>query len=148
MSSALVGLVNAFVSLVPSLTAAGAETALAATRAEAECHGWALCIAVTDGHGELLAFQRMDGAMYPSTDAAIAKARTAARLRLPSKDLAQYAAAGNAPALALIGLAPLEGGVPIIIDGVVVGAVGTSGAAADEDVRASLAGVAAVQRHE
>ena len=133
-----------FVKKALTLTAVGAKQVLAAAEQEAERNGWPLCIAVTDERGELMAFLRMEGALFPSADAAIVKARTAARVKIPSKEFAAYATAGNAPIQALWGLGPLEGGVPIIIDGVVVGGVGTSGAAAEEDVMASVAGAKAV----
>jgi glc operon protein GlcG len=130
-----------------SMTAEGAKEALVAVEREAQRNGWALCIAVTDERGELLAFQRMDGALLPSIDAAIVKARTAARLRMSSKDFEQYATPISAPVLSHQGLGPLEGGVPIVLDGMIVGAVGTSGAkTGPEDTIASLAGVTAFHR--
>jgi glc operon protein GlcG len=138
---------KAFTAHFQSLTAEGAKKALEAVETEAHRNGWALCIAVTDDRGELLAFHRMDGALLPSIEASIIKARTAARLRMSSKDFEQYATPITAAVLSHQGLGPLEGGVPVILNGLVVGAVGTSGArTGPEDTMASLAGVSAIHR--
>lgn len=125
------------------LTSEAVKNAMAAAEAEALANGWRLSIAIVDEHGELLAFLRMDGASLPSIDIAQAKARTSARGRQPSKAYADRIANGNLATLALDYM-PLQGAVPIVVDGVVVGAIGASGAASAQDEQVSMAGAAAI----
>lgn len=128
---------------VKVLTAAGVKNAMAAAEAEAARNGWNVSIAVVDAYGELLAFHRMDGASLPSIGIAQAKARTSARGGQPSKAYADRLAGGNNAVLALEFL-PLQGGVPIVVDGVRVGAIGVSGVTSAQDEQIALAGAAAV----
>ena len=125
------------------LTAAGVKNALAAAEAEAQRNGWNVSIAVVDAHGDLLAFHRMDGASLPSIDIALAKARTSARGGQPSKTYADRLSGGNMAILAL-DFMPLQGGVPIVVEGVRVGAIGVSGVTSAQDEQIALAGAAAV----
>ena len=125
------------------LTSEAVKNAMAAAEAEALANGWRLSIAIVDAHGELLAFLRMDGASLPSIDIAQAKARTSARGRQPSKAYADRIANGNLATLALDYM-PLQGAVPIVVDGVVVGAIGASGASSAQDEQVSMAGAAAI----
>jgi glc operon protein GlcG len=127
-----------------SLTSAAVKAAMAAAEAEAVRNGWAVSIAVVDTHGELLGFHRMDGASLPSIEISQAKARTSARGRQPSKVYADRLAAGNTATLALDYM-PLQGGVPITVDGVVVGAIGASGVTSAQDEQVAMAGAAAVR---
>lgn len=129
---------------VTTLTSRGAEVALKAAIDEAERMNIRLCVAVVDRAGHLLAFRRMDGAPPPSIDVATAKAQTAALFGVPSKTFQTMVNEGQAAILAVRTLAPLEGGVPIAVDGVVIGAVGASGAAASDDAAAAQAGVDAL----
>lgn len=132
--------------LAPRAVAAeGAQRALAAATAEARRQGWAVSIAVVDPAGELLAFVRLDGAPYSSIDVARAKARTAARFRRPTRLLDSALTAGRTAILALDGATPIEGGVPIVVDGQVVGAVGVSGVTSAQDAQVAQAGAAAVR---
>jgi uncharacterized protein GlcG (DUF336 family) len=117
----------------------------AAAAAEARQRGWAVSIAVVDPAGELVAFARLDGAPYASVDISRAKARTAARLRRTTGGLDSALTAGRLPILGLEGMTPVEGGVPIVIGGEVVGAVGVSGVTSPQDAQVARAGVAAVQ---
>jgi glc operon protein GlcG len=130
---------------VRAISADGAQRALAAAAAEARRQKWAVSIAVVDPGGELVAFLRLDGAPYGSVDVAPAKARTAARFRRPTRALDSTITAGRTAILGLPGVTPVEGGVPIVIGGEVVGAVGVSGVASSEDARVARAGAAAVQ---
>jgi len=123
----------------------GAQAALAAARAEARKNGWAVSIAVVDPAGELVAFLRLDGAPYSSIDIARAKARTAARFRRPTRALDSALAAGRTPILSLDGVTAVEGGVPITLNGEVVGAVGVSGVTSVQDGQVAQAGAAAVK---
>lgn len=125
------------------LTSEAVKNVMAAAEAEAAANGWRLSIAIVDAHGELLAFHRMDGASLPSIDIAQAKARTSARGRRPSKAYADRIADGNLATLALDYM-PLQGAVPIIVDDVVVGAIGASGASSASDEQVAMVGAAAI----
>ena len=124
----------------------GARRALAAAEAEAKKNGWAMSIAVVDPAGELIAFLRMDGASPGSIDISRAKARTAARFRRATKVFEESVAAGRTAIRSFENVVTVEGGVPIVINGEVVGAVGVSGAASVQDGLVAAAGVAAVPR--
>lgn len=128
-----------------AVAADGAERALAAAVAEARREGWAVSIAVVDPAGELVAFRRMDGAPVSSVEVAQAKARTAARFRRPTRGLDSSLTAGRLAILGLVGATPVEGGVPIVVNGEVVGAVGVSGVTSAQDAQVARAGAAAVQ---
>ena len=128
----------------PVVAADGAQRALDAAVAEARRQGWAVSIAVVDAAGELVAFLRMDGAPYSSIDVARAKARTAARFRRPTRGLDSALSAGRLAILGLEGATPVEGGVPIVVGGDVVGAVGVSGVTSPQDAQVAQAGARAV----
>ena len=131
-----------------ALTYAGARLALDAALARAQEIGGRFNIAVTDTGGALLAFARMDGAFAFSGDIAIDKARTVAGFGgIASADL--YAAVESEEAVRFgiakrAGVAAFGGGVPIRVDGELVGAVGASGGSAEEDTEVAAAGAAAV----
>lgn len=127
------------------VAAEGAQRAIAAALAEAKKQGWQVSIAVVDNSGDLVSFVRMDGASVASVDIAQAKARTAARMRRATRILDSTVSAGRAAILGLPGVTPVEGGVPIVIDGEVIGAVGVSGATSAQDAQVARAGIAAVQ---
>lgn len=127
------------------LTADAAQRAIEAAAAKARAENWAVSIAVVDASGELLAFLRLDGAPFSSVDIARAKARTAARFRRPTRALDSTLTAGRLAILGLEGATPVEGGVPIVVDGEVVGAVGTSGVTSAQDAQVSAAGAGAVK---
>jgi uncharacterized protein GlcG (DUF336 family) len=112
--------------------------------AEARQQKWAVSIAVVDAAGELVAFLRMDGAPFSSIDVSRAKARTAARFRRPTRALDSALTAGRLAILGLEGATPVEGGVPIVVGGEVVGAVGVSGVTSAQDAQVAQAGVRAV----
>jgi uncharacterized protein GlcG (DUF336 family) len=120
---------------------AGAAAALDA--AEAAANGHRVVIAIVDPWGELVALRRTDGAQAASSRVAVDKARTAAIFVRPSREMEEQVTAGRIGALALHGAACLTGGIPLVVDGEVVGAIGTSGETPDEDEAISLAGAAA-----
>ncbi|WP_296411306.1 heme-binding protein [Zoogloea sp.] len=124
---------------------AGAQQAISAALAEAGRNGWVIAVAVVDSGGELVAFQKADGAIGISPAVAIGKARTAALLRQPSKSFEDFINSGRPSFLSTPGTTPLEGGVPITINGQVVGAVGVSGAHGPNDSQAAQAGANAVK---
>lgn len=126
------------------VAAEGAQRAIAAAVTEARAQGWAVSIAVVDPGGELLAFLRMDGAPYSSVDIARGKARTAARFRRPTRGLDSALAAGRWAILGFEGVTPVEGGVPVVVKGETVGAVGVSGATSAQDAQVAQAGARAI----
>jgi uncharacterized protein GlcG (DUF336 family)/mannose-6-phosphate isomerase-like protein (cupin superfamily) len=126
---------------VPALTYAGARLAAEAAGAVATQRGVAPVAAVVDADGHLLYLWRPDAAQVASVGVATDKARTAAIYRRPSKDFEEQASGGRASALHLARAVPLQGGIPIIVDGHVVGAIGVSGASsADEDQELAVTG--------
>jgi uncharacterized protein GlcG (DUF336 family) len=128
---------------VPALSYETARAAAEAAGAEATARGVAPVVAVVDADGELVYLWRPDAAQVASVGVATDKARTAAIYRRPSRDFERQAANGRASALHLARAVPLQGGMPILVDGHVVGAVGVSGASsADEDQELAELGVA------
>ena len=117
----------------------------AAAEAEAIKHQWAVSIAIVDDGGHLLWFSRLDGAAPVSSHIAPAKARTAALGRRESKGYEDMINGGRYSFLSAPGLeGMLEGGVPILRDGVCLGAVGVSGVKSNEDAQIAKAGIAAL----
>ncbi len=127
------------------VAAEGAQRAIAAALAEAKKQGWNVSIAVVDNSGELVGFLRMDTAAPGSADISQAKARTAARMKRPTRALDSTLTAGRIAILGLPGVTPVEGGVPIIVNGEIIGAVGVSGATSAQDAQVAQAGATAVQ---
>jgi glc operon protein GlcG len=123
-----------------------AQTIIAAIAAEMERTGQGGAIAVADSHGELLAFLRMDGCSLPPILIAQNKAYTAAREGSPSKLVGQRSRDENFPMTNYGELKYVSwgGGVPVIVDGVTVGAVGVSGLPEEEDIRLAELGVLAL----
>ncbi|MCU0475605.1 MAG: heme-binding protein [Anaerolineae bacterium] len=128
------------------LSHADAQAILDAIRAECERKGQGAAVAVVDGHGELLAFLRMDGCGLPPIAIAQNKAYTAAREGIPSKLLGERSRAEGFPMTNFGELRYVTwgGGLPIRVEGALVGAVGVSGLPEDEDIRLAHIGVAAV----
>lgn len=122
------------------LTLDTAKKIAAATEAEARKRGATVVIAVVDDGGYLLVLERLDDAQVASVDVGIAKAKTAAIFRRPSGVFEDQVKNGRIAALALPGAVALKGGVPIVIDGKVVGAVGVSGNSPQEDEDIAKAG--------
>jgi glc operon protein GlcG len=127
---------------VLSLTAARAI--VAAAEAEAKARGLGVVIVVVDDTGNIIELTRMDSAQVASVNVGIGKARTAAIYRRPSRVFEEQIRSGRVAALALADATPLQGGVPVLVAGKVVGAVGVSGDSpqADEDI--AIAGANAV----
>jgi glc operon protein GlcG len=128
---------------VRALNGDGARAALSAAIDEARRNQWGVSIAVVDASGALMAFHRLDNSHPASVDLSIGKARTSARFRRPSKAIEDLVAQRQA-FLALDGVTPIEGGVPIVVEGVVVGAVGVSGVTSQQDAQVAKAGADAV----
>ena len=129
----------------PSITLEAAKKAIAAAEAEAKKNNWWMAIAIVDTAGKLVAFERMDNTQIASNDIALGKAATANNLKRPTKVLQDAIAAGGAGVrfLGVPGALPIEGGIPIVADGKIIGAIGVSGAASNEDAQCAVAGAAA-----
>lgn len=129
---------------VPALTQEGARLAVDAIGAEAARRGVAPVVSAVDAGGALIYLHRPDDAQVASVEVTTDKARTAAIYRRPSKDFEDQASNGRPSALHLARAVPLQGGEPIEYDGMVIGAVGVSGAtSADEDRELALIGARA-----
>jgi len=126
------------------LTLDGAKKVAAAAEAEAKKNNWNMVIAVVDDGGNLIYLQRIDGTQTGSIDVAIQKARTAQAFKRPTKVFEDAIAGGRNALLALHGALPLEGGVPIVVGGQLVGAIGVSGAKSTEDGQVAKAGADAL----
>jgi len=124
-----------------------AKTMVAAAEAEAKKHSWTMAIAIVDASGTLILFHRMDDVQTGSVDVAMAKAKTAALFRRPTQALADALKNGNQGVLSLPGATAIAGGVPITVNGKVIGAVGCSGMASDQDAAVAQAGVDALGAH-
>ncbi len=122
---------------------AARKAAMAAT-AEGAKNGWTVAAAVVDTGGHLVYFERLDGTQSGSMNVAVEKARTAASFKRPSKAFEDAVAGGKSQYLVLPGAVPIEGGLPLVLDGKVVGAIGVSGATSQQDGVCSLAGAAAI----
>jgi glc operon protein GlcG len=126
---------------VPALTWSAAQLAVQAVADAATTRGVAPVATAVDAGGDLVYLWRPDAAQVASVGVATDKARTAALFRRPSKDFEDQATQGRPSALHLAGAVPLQGGMPIVVDGHVVGAVGVSGASsAPEDQELSVVG--------
>ena len=130
----------------PTLSLEAARIALAASEAEAVRNGWRVVIAVVDEGGHTLLLARLDGAQWSSIDTAVNKARASVAWKRPSRMLEESVNQGRTSFLSITqGMAVLQGGVPIEIEGVIVGAVGVSGVKASDDEVVALAGVNALK---
>jgi uncharacterized protein GlcG (DUF336 family) len=101
--------------------------------AEGKKNGWFVSVAIVDTAGDLVFFERMDDAMSASVVVSQEKARTAARFKRPSKAFEDALVGGRQAILSLPGVTPVQGGIPLIIDGKIVGAVGVNGASSPQD---------------
>lgn len=127
----------------PVLTAIELDPMLAAARAAAEARGLAMSIAIVDDGGYPLRLVRLDGAGMLTPQVALDKARTAALLRAPSRVLAERVKTEPA-LLRLTDYLPMEGGLPIVVDGACIGGIGVSGGKPDDDEAVGAAGLAAL----
>lgn len=126
------------------LTLKAAKRIAEAAEAEAQKRGATVVIAVVDDGGYLLVLERLDDTQVASVEVGIAKARTAAIFRRPSKVFEDQVRDGRVAALGLPGAAPLQGGIPIVFEGKVIGAIGVSGNTPQEDEDIAKAGAAAL----
>jgi glc operon protein GlcG len=124
-----------------------AKKAAAAALAEARANNWAMAVAIVDMAGHLVYFEKMDDTQIGSVVVAQAKARAAALFKRPTKAFQDMLAAGGEGwrMLGLEGAVPVEGGIPVLIDGKIAGAIGLSGGTSAQDGQCAQAGVNAVK---
>ena len=125
----------------PEIGVEQAKKIAAGAVAESKKNGWRMAIAVVDNHGFLVYYERIDDTQTASVGVAIDKAKAAAMYRRPTKAFEDGIAKGRVALLGLSGATPIEGGLPIISGGKVIGAIGVSGANSDQDAAAAAAGL-------
>jgi glc operon protein GlcG len=124
-----------------AVNAAGAKKIAAGVVAECQKNGWNVAVAVVDTHGFLVYFYRMDNTQTASMDIAVGKARAAATFRRPTRVFMEVINKGGPATATLPGVFASPGGVPIMVDGKVTGAVGVSGVTGDQDEQCAKAGM-------
>lgn len=127
-----------------TLSLAAAKKIAAAAETEAAKNKWTMVIAVLDDGGHLIYLERMDGAQIGSIEVAQGKARTAVRFRRPSKDFEDAIAANHLFVMTLGDITAIRGGLPVMLDGKTVGAIGVSGGDPAQDEQCAEAGLAAM----
>jgi glc operon protein GlcG len=127
-----------------ALTLEIAKEMSAAAEAEAVKNNWNVVIAIVDEGGRLMHLVRRDGTQYGSIEVAQDKARTAIAFRRPTKALEDAVAGGRNAVLRLGDATPIEGGIPIVVDGEMLGAIGVSGATSAQDAQVAQAAIAAL----
>jgi uncharacterized protein GlcG (DUF336 family) len=128
----------------PAVNLATAKKVVAATIAECQKNGWNVAAAVVDTHGVLVALDRMDDTQIAGVEIAIMKARAAATYRRSTRDFEDALVKGRIATVTFPGVVASPGGVPIVIGGKIVGAVGVSGVVGPQDEQCALAGVKAL----
>ena len=130
----------------PSIRLESAKQAAAAALTEARRNSWTMVVAVVDIAGELVYFEKMDDSQNGSVKVAVAKARSAALFKRPTKAFQDTLTATDdgLRILGLDGAVPVEGGIPLAIDGLIVGAIGVSGGTSQQDGECANAGVGAL----
>jgi glc operon protein GlcG len=128
---------------LPTLTLDAAKAIAAAAETFALSREWTIAVAVVDAAGGLILFHLLEDTQPGSQEVALHKARTAARFKRPTKALEDAVAGGRQALLSLPGVTAVEGGLPILVDGRVIGAVGVSGMQSSQDSQVAEAGLAA-----
>jgi glc operon protein GlcG len=128
----------------PVLTLEDAKRVAAAAEAEARTNEWKVVIAVVDDGGHLLYLQRSHDTQFGSVETAIAKAHAAVAFQRPTKASEDAVLSGRLIHLALPGVIPAEGGIPLIVDGLIVGGIGISGVRSFQDGQIAQAGLEAL----
>jgi len=120
---------------------------MAAAELEAAKNSWTVAITILDSGGNLVMFHKLDNAQLSAVTVSQGKARTALQFKRPSKDLDDAIARGGAGnrLLALKDITPLEGGIPIVVDGKIIGSVGVSGVQSNQDAQTAQAGIDALK---
>lgn len=126
------------------ITLEAAKKMAAAGEAEARTNGWNVAIAVVDASGGLILFQKLDDTQPGSIAVAQGKARTAALFKRPTKAMEDAIAAGKLAFLTVEGIVPIQGGLPVIVEDKVIGAVGVSGVTSAQDEQVAQAALRAL----
>ena len=127
----------------PAINGAAAKKVAAGVIAECQKNSWNVAVAVVDTHGVLVYFERMDNTQIASIEIAVGKAKSAATYRRPTRAFADVINKGGPATATLPGVFASPGGVPIMADGKVTGAVGVSGVTGDQDEQCAKAGAGA-----
>jgi uncharacterized protein GlcG (DUF336 family) len=130
----------ALLSVQNTITLTAAKQIAEAAENFAAANNWKVVIAIVDSGANLLYLERMDGGLVGSVAIAERKARTSVQFKCPTKDL-QDGLAGGATSLLKLDILPFEGGIPIVADGAIAGAIGVSGGAPAQDGQVAQAGV-------
>src|SRR5579862_6405644 len=132
----------------PPITLDQAKRAMAAAELEAAKNSWAVAVTILDSGGNMVMFHKGDNTQLSGISTSAGKARTALEFKLPSKALDDAIAAGGAGMrlLALKDITPLQGGILILVDGKIAGAIGVSGALSAQDEQVARAGAAALAK--
>jgi uncharacterized protein GlcG (DUF336 family) len=129
-----------------TLTLDAAKRMADAALAEARKNNWLVAVSVVDDGGNLILFQRMDGAKLVAIDISMRKAKTAVYFQGETKALEEEVTKGGRTALLPIeGFMPLQGGLPLMVEGKLVGGIGVSGVSGEQDAQCAAAGVAALK---
>jgi uncharacterized protein GlcG (DUF336 family) len=130
----------------PPITLDQAKKAVGAAQADARKNKWDVVVAIVDPAGQLVLLEKMDNTQNAASEVARQKASSAALYRRPTKAFQDGLAAGGAGLriLRLEGAVPLDGGLPIVVDGKIIGAIGVSGVASEQDGQIAKAGTEAL----
>jgi uncharacterized protein GlcG (DUF336 family) len=131
----------------PAITLDQAKKVMAGAEEEARKNNWPVVIAILDSGGNLVMLQRLDNAQWGSVQIAIDKARSAVALRRPTKVFQDAIAQGGVNLRLLnLGYSVLEGGIPIVVDGRIIGGIGVSGVTSQQDAQIAQAGIDALTK--
>jgi glc operon protein GlcG len=132
----------------PAITLDQAKRVMAGAELQAAENTWQVVITILDSGGNLVMFQKSDNAQLSAVTVSEGKARTALEFKRPSKDLDDAIARGGPGnrLLALKNITPIEGGMPIMLDGKIIGAIGVSGAVSAQDSQVAKAGIDALTK--
>jgi glc operon protein GlcG len=124
-----------------------AKKMMAAAEAHAKANNWIVGIAIVDTAAQMVVFHKMDGLQHASVTIATGKATTSVNFRRPTKALEDAIAGGGAGlrTLAIPGVMPLEGGIPIVVDGKIIGGIGVSGVTSAQDAQVARAAIDALK---
>lgn len=127
-----------------TISLADAKAIAAAASAKAVSEGWNVVIAIHDSGGNLVYLERADDTQLGSIQVAQEKSRTALRFKRPTKDLEDTVLSGRVHLMSLPGITSVEGGLPLLVDGEIVGSIGVSGVQSSQDGQVAAAGAAAL----
>lgn len=126
------------------ITLEEAKKMMAAAEAEARKNNWNVAIAIVDAGANLILFQKLDDTQNGSIEIAIGKARTATNFKRPTKAMEEMITGGRSVFLAVPGITPLQGGLPIFAEGKIIGGAGVSGVLSSQDEQVAQAAVSAL----